>query len=187
MASFVGYFPADNPKYACIVVVSAPTGDAYYGGAVAGPVFKDVADKVYSTSLEIHKEINPVDPRFAKRAPSIKSGSKDDVELVLKTLKVPMQSKSASADWVSASDNDSLLIHLNAKNTESTLDRGLIPDLTGMSAQDALYLLENKGIRVRMIGNNKDKPYAWSGAVVKQSIEAGTAYTKGTQIILELI
>jgi cell division protein FtsI (penicillin-binding protein 3) len=187
LASFVGYFPADNPKYSCIVVVSAPTGDAYYGGAVAGPVFKDVADKVYSTSLEIHKEINATQPRFAKRAPVVKGGTKEDVELVLKTLKVPMKLKNANADWVAGSANDSILVHLDAKNVEKVLERGLVPDLTGISAQDALYLLENKGMRVKIIGSNKDKPYDWKGAVVKQSIEAGTAYTKGTQIILELI
>lgn len=187
LASFVGYFPADNPKYSCIVVVSAPTGDAYYGGAVAGPVFKDVADKVYSTSLEIHKEINSAQPRYAKRAPVVKSGTKEDVELVLKTLKVPMKLKNSSAEWVGGSENDSILVHLDAKNVEKVLERGLVPDLTGISARDALYLLENKGMRVKITGSNKDKPYEWKGAVVKQSIEAGTTFTKGTQIILELI
>lgn len=187
LASFVGYFPADNPKYSCIVVVSAPTGDAYYGGAVAGPVFKDVADKVYSTSLEIHKEINATDNHYAKRAPLIKNGAKEDVELVLKTLKVPMKSTSASADWVSASANDSILVQLSGKNIETVLKKGIVPDLTGLSAQDALYLLENNGIRVTLVGINKDKPYDWRGAVIKQSIEAGAAFTKGTQIILELI
>lgn len=187
LASFVGYFPADNPKYSCIVVVSAPTGDAYYGGAVAGPVFKDVADKVYSTSLEIHKEINAVQPAYAKRVPPIKSGSKDDIEQVLKTLKVPVKIKSNSAEWVSGSAEDSLMVHLSTKYTEEALKRGIVPNLTGMSAQDALYLLENNGMRVKIVGSNKEKPYDWKGAVVKQSIEAGLTYTKGTQIILELI
>lgn len=187
LASFVGYFPADNPKYSCIVVVSAPTGDSYYGGAVAGPVFKDVADKVYSTSLEIHKEINAVEPVYVKRVPVIKNGAKDDLELVLKTLKVPVKAKNESTDWVSTSANDSLLVNLNASNSEQQLRKGLMPDLTGMSAQDALYLLENKGIQVKLIGSNKDKPYEWRGAVAGQSIEAGTVFTKGAQIVLQLI
>jgi cell division protein FtsI (penicillin-binding protein 3) len=187
LASFVGYFPADNPKYSCIVVVSAPTGDAYYGGAVAGPVFKDVADKVYSTSLDIHKEINAVQPVYAKHAPTTKSGSVDDLNSVLKTLKVSVKSAKTSTDWVSATTNDSVSINLSARYTEETLKKGIVPNLVGMTAQDALYLLENNGIRVKLIGGNKDKPYAWSGAIAKQSLEAGTTFIKGTEIILQLI
>lgn len=187
LASFVGYFPADNPKYSCIVVVSAPTGDSYYGGAVAGPVFKDVADKVYSTSLDIHKEINAVQPLYAARTPVIKSGSKDDIQLVLKTLKVPVKSTGATSEWASGTASDSILVHLSAKYSEESLKRGIVPDLTGMSARDALYLLENNGMQVKIIGSNKERSYEWSGAIIKQSIEAGTAFTKGTQIILQLI
>ncbi len=187
LASFVGYFPADNPKYSCIVVVSAPTGDSYYGGAVAGPVFKDVADKVYSTSLDIHKEINAVQPLYATRTPVIKSGSREDIQLVLKTLKVPVKLTGTTSEWVSGTASDSILVHLSAKYSEESLKRGIVPDLTGMSARDALYLLENNGMQVKIIGSNKERPYEWSGAIIKQSIDAGTAFTKGVQIILELI
>lgn len=177
-ASFVGYFPADNPKYSCIVVISAPSGDAYYGGAVAGPVFKDVADKVYSTSLEIHKEINAVEPVFALKAPNVKQGSQDEISIVLKTLKVKMNSTNEKTEWVSPSFNDSTSIVLQGKNTEEVLKKGIVPNLLGMTAQDALYLLENNGLRVKIIG---------SGAVATQSIEAGKSFTKGTQIVLQLI
>jgi cell division protein FtsI (penicillin-binding protein 3) len=176
-ASFVGYFPADNPKYACIVVVSAPSGDSYYGGAVAGPVFKDVADKVYSTSLEIHKEINRVQPQYALTAPKVKCGYQPDIETVLTTLKVKNNSSDETADWVSSS-NDSLSISLSTRNHEEILKRGIVPNLIGMTAKDVLYLLENNGIRVRLIG---------SGAVAAQSLEAGTPFIKGSQIVLQLI
>ena len=176
-ASFVGYFPADNPKYACIVVVSAPSGDSYYGGAVAGPVFKDVADKVYSTSLEIHKEINSVQPQYALTAPKVKCGYQPEIENVLKTLKVRSQSDDETSEWVSSS-NDSLSVTLLSKNPEETLKRGLVPNLVGMAARDVLYLLENHGIRVKILG---------SGAVATQSINAGAPYIKGSQIVLQLI
>lgn len=176
-ASFVGYFPADNPKYSCIVVVSAPSGDSYYGGAVAGPVFKDVADKVYSTSLEIHKEINAVQPKYALTAPPTKQGGQDEIEMVLKTLKVKMTSLDDHAEWVSPS-SDSLSVTLKPKNTEEALKRGIVPNLVGMSARDVFYLLENNGLRVKIIG---------SGSVATQSLQAGTAFTKGTQITLQLI
>ncbi|HET6225251.1 MAG TPA: penicillin-binding protein [Bacteroidia bacterium] len=177
-ASFVGYFPADNPKYSCIVVISAPSGDAYYGGAVAGPVFKDVADKVYSTSLEIHKEINAAQKPIAFKVPQIKQGSQEELETVLTTLKIPVKGSAKGSELVTGSASDSLAINLTTSSTETTLRKGIVPNLTGMSARDVLYLLENKGMRVKLIG---------SGAVSKQSIPAGTPFNRGTEIILQLI
>lgn len=177
-ASFVGYFPADNPKYACIVVVSAPTGSNYYGGSVAGPVFKDVADKVYSTSLEIHKEINDVQTPVVFKVPHTKQGSQEDLQTVLTTLKIPVKTKASAAEWVSTSTSDSLSVNLTTSTTEVVLKKGIVPNLTGMSAKDALYLLENRGLRVKLVG---------SGAVAKQSLPAGTPFNKGTEIILQLI
>jgi cell division protein FtsI (penicillin-binding protein 3) len=177
-ASFVGYFPADNPKYACIVVVSAPSGDLYYGGSVAGPVFKDVADKVYSTSLEIHKEINAVQPAFALAAPKIKCGSQPEIKNVLSKLKVKTVSGDQDAEWVGNTSHDSVSVALAPRSIEQTLKGGVIPDLTGLAARDVLFLLENNGIRVKLIG---------SGAVKTQSLAAGTQYKKGTQIIIQLI
>ncbi|MBA3706076.1 MAG: PASTA domain-containing protein, partial [Bacteroidetes bacterium] len=177
-ASFVGYFPADNPKYSCIVVVSAPTGDSYYGGAVAGPVFKDVADKVYSTSLEIHKEINAKQPQYALNAPVTKSGSQQEIASALKILKISTRTNNDKAEWVSTSSLDSISVNLTSKYTEEVLKRGIIPNLVGMTARDVLYLLENNGIRVQIIGR---------GAVATQSLPAGATFIKGTQIVLQLI
>jgi cell division protein FtsI (penicillin-binding protein 3) len=176
-ASFVGYFPADNPKYSCIVVVSAPTGDAYYGGAVAGPVFKDVADKVYSTSLEIHKEINAGQPAYSLKAPNVKQTTKSEIELVLKTLKVKMNSADINSEWVSVKAKDSTTVVLESKNTEEILRRGIMPNLSGMTARDVLYLMEPKGLRVKIVG---------SGAVSSQSIEAGTVIKKGAELVIQL-
>lgn len=177
-ASFVGYFPADNPKYSCIVIISAPTGDAYYGGAVAGPVFKDVADKVYSTSLEIHKEINAVQPQYASKIPAVKTANQDEVQLVLNSLKVKTIKKESNSEWVSSVAADSMTLSLAPKNYDETLKKGMVPNVYGMTARDALYLLENSGMRVKLIG---------SGSVAKQSIPAGETYLKGTLITLELI
>jgi len=177
-ASFVGYFPADNPKYSCIVVISAPSGDAYYGGAVAGPVFKDVADKVYSTSLEIHKEINENQAPVAFKVPSAKHGSQEELKTVLTTLKIPVKTNADAAEWVNSSTADSLSLNLTTSTSEVVLKKGIIPNLTGMSAKDAVYLLENRGLRVKLIG---------SGAVTKQSLPAGSPFIKGTEIILQLI
>ncbi len=177
-ASFVGYFPADNPKYSCIVVISAPSGDAYYGAAVAGPVFKDVADKVYSTSLEIHKEINSITSKTNLNSPSIKTGCQTDLNNIFSALNVKQTSSDSKAEWVFATNRDSLEVSLQTKDIEGTLKKGIVPNMVGMTCKDVLYLLENNnGLRVKVTG---------SGAITKQSIEEGATFKKGDEIVLEL-
>lgn len=179
LASFVGYFPADNPKYSCIVVISSPTGDAYYGGAVAGPVFKDVADKVYSTSLEIHKEINAVQPQYSIKAPTVKNGSQAEIQNVLTSLKIKNNTNNKNAEWVYSATIDSAYVKMVSNKIEEELKSGIVPNLAGMTARDVLFLLENNNyMRVKLNGR---------GAVAKQSIIAGTTFTKGTQIELTLL
>lgn len=176
-ASFVGYFPADNPKYSCIVVVSSPSSGEYYGAKVAGPVFKDIADKIYSTSLEIHKEINAVQPEFALRAPAVKPGVYKDISKSLTVLDIKTQSESFASGWTYPQLKDSLSIVLPTWKVADDLKKNIVPNVLGMCAQDALFLLENNGFRVKLIG---------SGVITKQSIEAGTKFIKGTTIQLEL-
>ncbi len=177
-ASFIGYFPANEPKYSCIVVVSAPSAGEYYGAAVAAPIFKDIADKVYSMSLDMHKEINAVEPAFALNAPAVKPGYFADIAQALSVLKIKDDAVKGSGHWASTStSSDSTTVKVIASKTESQLEKGIIPDVTGMSLQDVLFLLENKGLHVRVMG---------SGVVTKQSLEPGTKFTKGTTIELEL-
>ncbi len=97
-ASFVGYFPAENPLYSCIVVVNAPSNGVYYGNLVAGSVFKEISDKVYSTSF--FKDYNPVvNEEKILNAPEAGNGFRADINEVLKDLKVRYK-RSASDDWV---------------------------------------------------------------------------------------
>ena len=133
---------------------------------------------MYSTSLEIHKEINSKQSEFAVKAPSVKSGSQAEIQNVLSTLKIKNFSADLKAEWVSSLMVDSASIKLLSQKIEKDLKKNLVPDLTGMTARDVLFLLENNGIRVQLIG---------SGSVATQSIRAGTVFTKGTQIILQLI
>lgn len=175
-ASFVGYFPADNPKYSCIVVISAPSGDVYYGGQVAGPVFKDVADKVYSGSLEIHKEINIPKSNYALRIPAIKKGEYSELARVLENLNMPAKGN-VESDWAVPVYRDSTHFNLVPSNIDVNLKKGIMPDLVGMTAKDALFLLENNGLKVQMSGRGK---------IIKQSIEPGIKYTKGELVILDL-
>ena len=136
VASFAGFFPADNPKYSCIVVVHDPKKEkGYYGATVAAPVFKEIAQKIYTTT--------PVD----------KQSVNDKVEFA------EIENKYQKFDQ-----------KLNKNYQE-------IPDVRGMSGMDALSLLENIGLKVKLSG---------VGKVKSQSLKKGEKLIKGRTIILKL-
>lgn len=170
-ASLVGYFPAANPKYTCIVVVNAPTQKVYYGNDVAGPVFREIADKVYATSTEIHKELQADTSRTLK-TPLAKTANKSDLEIAAKKLGIKEKDNSGNAEWV-ASSSDSRGLNFSRKTTVKTG----VPNVLGMGLKDAIYLLENSGASVRINGR---------GTVVKQVPEAGSKIIKGTHVYIEL-
>ncbi|MFH2096293.1 MAG: penicillin-binding protein 2, partial [Bacteroidota bacterium] len=123
-ASFVGYFPADNPKYSCIVVVNAPSNEVYYGNLVAGPIFKEIADKVYSTSLEIHESLDPRGT-FAD-VPVCMDGYYPDIKTVLMNIKINHDDFSGKNKWVNTFCHDSI-IEIRGRAVGS----GLIPNVKG--------------------------------------------------------
>jgi cell division protein FtsI (penicillin-binding protein 3) len=175
-ASFVGYFPADNPKYSCIVVVNAPSEGVYYGNAVAGPIFKEIADKVYSSLSDIHSEVSEIQNRDTK-IPSIKNGSRKDAATVCRELNLAANINSSTAEYVDvAIQKDSSKVFIENKIDQS-LSLRIMPNVLGMGLKDALYLLENAGLKVKVIG---------TGSIKKQSIGNGTKFSKGTELILEL-
>jgi cell division protein FtsI (penicillin-binding protein 3) len=170
-ASFAGYFPADKPMYSCIVVVNSPSKNVYYGNMVAGPVFLEIARKVYATSIDMHPAITR-DEELPLDLPYSKTGNRDQLRYVLKELKVPMINNLSHAEWVSTEKKADAVSFSNRKIAE-----GLVPNVVSMGAKDAIYLLENAGLRVRLLGR---------GSVRYQSIAPGTAARKGEQIILEM-
>jgi cell division protein FtsI (penicillin-binding protein 3) len=170
-ASFAGYFPADNPKFSCIVVVSTPTNSVYYGNVVAGPVFKEIADKVNASCLEIHKAINETEDNIIVDLPSSKVAMKNDLDIVYKSLNIPI-TKESTTPWVGAISQNSTVKYQNR-----IIKDDFVPNVVGMGAKDALYILENRGLKVAMIGK---------GTVVQQSIEPGTEIKKGKEITIKL-
>jgi len=170
-ASFVGYFPAENPKYSCMVVVYAPSNDVYYGGAVAAPVFKEIADKVYSNRMEMH-DTAPTNDSIIESLPVAKSGSRKELTRVLEQLRIPLSSTSTEASWVSVNSLTNVV-----QLAERKITVGIVPSVIGMGAKDALNILENAGLRVKLSGR---------GMVSKQSLDAGTKIIKGQSIVLEL-
>ncbi len=169
-ASFVGYFPAENPLYSCIVVVSAPSNGVYYGNIVAGTVFKEIADKVYATRFFRDYKVAGNDDA-ALPAPEAGNGYREDINEVLKNLKVRYK-RTASDDWVVTRESGDTIRLAGVK-----LEQNLVPDVRGMSLRDAVYLLENSGLRVR---------YTGKGKVRRQSPEHGARYFEGTVVSLEM-
>ncbi len=175
-ASFVGYFPADKPLYTCIVIINSPSNGIYYGGLVAGPVFKEIAEKVYSSSVDFLEPINNKQNLLTKAPGSIKTQNNEMV-IASKALKLPTTSNATENSYVSRNQTDSTHISLQTNNLESQLKKGIVPNLNGLSAKDALFLLENSGFHVKLYG---------MGSVKKQSIEAGQKFNKGDKITLIL-
>lgn len=170
-ASFVGYFPAEKPKYSILVLVNDTKSGVYYGSSIAGPVFRELADKIYATEFELHEENEQLNLVAEHKLPASRNGSREDLEAVYKSLKVPF-SLDAAEDWVSTTTTDD---HVDLKG--KTMTKGLVPDVRGMGLQDALFLLENSGLRVQVSG---------SGTVRNQSILPGAQTRNHSTIRIEL-
>ncbi|MFH0761260.1 MAG: penicillin-binding protein [Bacteroidota bacterium] len=149
-ASFVGYFPADNPKYSCIVVVTRPSMGSYYGNVAAGNVFRAIADKVYATNLEMHSSLTaPVDSAI-NTIPFVNPGNQVKISYLLKELKIPFIAMKQEDPWAGVIRADQVL-----KVQPVKFDDGRFPDLTGMGLRDVLPVLENMGYKVRVRGSGK--------------------------------
>jgi cell division protein FtsI (penicillin-binding protein 3) len=136
ISSFVGYFPAEDPKYSCIVVIHKPDKKmGYYGNVVAAPVFKKIAHKIYTDTPIVDTVVN-LDENFS------------EVE------------KSYDAYYKTAQKYKTIM-----------------PDVKGLPAMDAITLLENMGMKVKLVG---------SGKVITQSVTKGTKLSKNQTIILHL-
>jgi len=174
-ASFVGYFPAENPLYTCIVVINSPSNGVYYGAAVAGPVFKEIAEKVYSSSLNCIEPVNNKN-QFMTKAPDVITAKSNELSRVAQSFNLPLKNK-GSEQFVHRNKTDTAKWNFSEVNLEAQLKKGIVPNLSGLSAKDALFLLENNGFYVKLLG---------FGSVKKQSVEAGQRFNKGNKIVLTL-
>jgi cell division protein FtsI (penicillin-binding protein 3) len=169
-ASFVGYFPADKPKYSCIVVVNDPTAGSYYGSSVAAPVFKRLADHIYATQLDVRQE--ELNDSLAKTLiPISKGGYHADLLAAFSGLGISV-SDDSNSDWVGTQTGKT-----NVALKAMTIEGGKVPNVCGMGLKDALFLLENCGLKVQIEGR---------GMVKTQSIHAGSAATRNETITLKL-
>lgn len=169
--SFAGYFPADRPKYSAIVVIDNPKGYSQYGSDVAAPVFKEIADKVYARDLQMHHPFVAAPAIQQEVFPLIQSGYQPELAEICRELKIEQQGTHME-EWVNATIDSN---HIVWKPKKILMES--VPDVRGMTLRDALYLLENKGLRVQ---------YEGSGRVSRQSQLPGSRALKGTIIKLDL-
>lgn len=171
MASFVGYFPVENPIYSCIVSITA-NGDNIYGATVSGRVFSAIANKVYASRLQYHQAINE-SKEVELNLPMVKTGYARDLSTVLSFLNIPYE-LNQNEEWVvSRPTLSKVMLH------QKIVGKELVPNVIGMTAKDAVYLMEAVGIYVKMKGY---------GIVREQSIQAGEPAGKyaGSPITLTL-
>ena len=168
--SFAGYFPAEAPRYSCIVVIDNPKKYRIYGSDVAAPVFKEIADKIYALDLKMH------DPYYSGEAiagvfPVIQSGEMEDLKTICNELGISNHSNEDSK-WAKAqiANHGIAWKKLNDK-------KEVVPDVRGMTLKDALYILENKSLKVN---------YEGFGRVKEQSLLPGTSTNRASIIEIKL-
>lgn len=173
--SFVGFLPADQPKYTiCVVIRTKAHSAAYYGGAIAAPVFRMVADKIFSENMGAWEA--PLDS-LAKngtfRMPAT-AATTSSYQVLLNAIgkRAPLPEDNVNGLMELSTDSNKHIVVAAKK-----LYRNVMPDVTGMSLKDAVYMLETSGLQVQVLGKGKVK---------QQSIAAGTAIIKGQSITLQL-
>jgi len=173
LASFAGYFPADEPKYSMIVTFNNPRG-GYYGASVAGPVFREIAEKVYAyeilTGDAEEEEKEEAEEKLVLA--DIKKGSTDNIKEVVDELDVDHVKYDADTEWANVEIKGEKIFL-----TDNEMPEGRVPNVKGMGATSAVYLLESVGLQVKIQG---------IGRVKQQSLTPGSKFRPGQTVFLTL-
>ncbi len=165
--TFVGYFPAEKPRYSCIVMVSRARGRYWAAGGVSAPGFREIAEKVYAmrigtqdddtTKISTKQSQGPIIVRHDKETNYLKSINRSFTDLAI------------NGDWVTVERTEDGETRIR----EARLSDNIVPDVVGMDITDAVYLLENMGLKAEFSGQ---------GTIKEQSLRAGDTI-KGNSVI----
>jgi len=170
-SSFAGYFPAQNPKYSCIVVIkNKPFAARYYGAQIAGPVFSEIANKLFTVDADLYASYQH--PKYADSSKSEWNGATNDFKTIAKGIGKPILDAGKKGEWSKVMTNEK-----NFAASSWSTQHGSMPDLKGFGLRDALELLERQQLQVIATGKGK---------VISQSIPAGMAVQKGQTVYLNL-
>ena len=176
LATIVGYFPEDNPKYSCLVAIKTYNAPGhrrfYYGASLSGPVFRAIADRVYAKNTAWQR---PLSERMEKseEKPDLKAGRADEMREIAYRFDLHNNTFRGGDRWYDIQAVDSTGIVYS--EYDRTKDE--VPSVIGMGLKEAIYLLESKGLTVAFSGR---------GWVESQSIPAGAKITRGATIVLRL-
>lgn len=170
-SSFVGYFPADKPKYSCIVVINNPSSGKIYGGTVAGPAFREISDKIYATYLALEMTDNSLKEEnvLSQQAATYWH---NDIKEIYSFLGIETQDFIHDDDWAITKIEDGL-----ATIDAALISNDVVPDVRSMKARDAVFMLENMGMQVSLFGK---------GTVKSQSVTPGTTLNEVKEVKLML-
>ncbi|MFI5452407.1 penicillin-binding protein [Pedobacter sp. UC225_61] len=168
-ASFVGYFPAEKPKYSMIVVINDPIGE-YYGALVSGPVFRKIADRIYAGDIKMYSGIKQ-NLVGNTNPPEAKAGQSKATKKVYNAFGIKAL-YAAKSDYFNSVDTSNGIAY-----QENAPVKGIMPNVNGMGLKDAMYLIGNAGLKARVKG---------SGKVKSQSIQPGSNIGKGLMVEIEL-
>lgn len=169
LATFCGYFPADNPQYSLIATFKN-SRVGYYGATVAGPVFKEVAEKVFALQGFMNETEN--ETLDAERLPAVKNGKAEDILTIAQDLNLQNIKGNPESQMASVSVVDSVVVLGN-----NEIPAGKVPNVKGMGASNAIFLMENAGLKVKIKG---------VGKVKQQSLTAGSKCRAGQTVYLTL-
>ncbi|QKG55316.1 transpeptidase family protein [Hymenobacter sp. BRD128] len=179
--SFCGFFPADKPKYSCIVVIDSPSKGRIYGGDVAAPVFRDVADRCMARDQASQRPMLARVPARRTPVPLVRAGLQQEIALVCDRIGLPGQTHATGGEeWVratAAADTAFVARTVSLRPDASVAHPGRMPDVRGLTLRDALFLLENRGLKVQASG---------SGRVREQSVAPGDFAKRGLLVGLVL-
>ncbi len=167
--SFCGYFPADDPEYSCIVVIRNPRVGYPSGGGMSGMVFKNIAERTYAQSTTKDEIERDTTYRYH---PEIKNGNYESLVTALSELDLDVENTNEDWDWCTTRNGED-----GVEIAQLEMIDNLTPSVYGMGANDAVYLLESKGLRVQLYGRGK---------VYSQSKPRGSRYHKGETIMIKL-
>ena len=169
--TFVGYFPADKPRYSCIVMVSRARGRFWAAGSVSAPGFREIAEKVYAMRIGTNEEDSIAWSKPTSTEPVIVRHSKE--ASYLSGIDKPFNDFAINGDWVTVQQTENGETHLR----EAQLPAHIVPNVVGMDITDAVYILENMGIKTEFVGQ---------GTVKEQSLHAGDTLKANSVIHLKL-
>ncbi len=170
--SFIGYFPASKPKYTMLIAMDKPEGNAEgtYSRQVTAPVFKDIADHIYSRDMKLQRELSGYLPDSLNNAKLSHTIHPLDHSILYSNFNLPKVEEDGR--WLQFGLDKKVV-----QNVPISFPPKKVPDVIGMNLRDALFALENRGLRVRSSG---------IGTVISQSIPAGEATRKNLLLHIQL-